>query len=62
MSGPPDIPQGPEMGDEASRVWHAYDQLLRRHLALEEITDRLAATSADPIAVDDYWKWKQGRG
>lgn len=46
------------MGDEAGRIWRAYDELLRRCLALEEITERLAVTSADPVAVSDYWVWK----
>lgn len=48
------------MGDEAARIWAAYDALLRRCLELEEITDRLAATCADPLAVDDYHVWKTG--
>ena len=46
---------------EIERVWVAYDELLRRVLALEEIADRLAATAADPIAVADYRAWKDGR-
>ena len=46
------------MRDEEARVWAAYDELLRRCLALEEIADRLAVTSADPVAVSDYWQWK----
>lgn len=61
MSQPPPIPEGPGMPDESARIWAAYDNLLRRQIALEEIADRLAATSADPTAVDDYWLWKQGR-
>lgn len=59
-SGPPQVPEQPEMGDELSRVWAAYDALLRRCLALEEITERLAATSVDPVAADDFHVWKTG--
>lgn len=40
-------------------AWTAYDNLARRLLALDEIAERLAATSADPIAVADYWAWKE---
>lgn len=49
------------MGDEGGNLWRAYEALLSRQLALESIADRLAATCADPTAVDDYWLWKQGR-
>lgn len=38
--------------------WAAYDALMRRSLALEEIAERLAATCVDPIAVDDWHAWK----
>lgn len=40
--------------------WVAYDELMRRCLALEEIAERLAATSVDPIAIDDWHVWKTG--
>lgn len=45
---------------ELELVWQAYDALLRRCLALEEIADRLAVTCVDPIATDDYHLWKVG--
>lgn len=48
------------MRDEMSDAWAAYDELTRRLLALEEITERLAVTSVDPIAVDDWHAWKAG--
>lgn len=52
---------GPGPGPGAGGIWAAaYDDLLRRCVVLEEIADRLAATSADPIAVSDYWLWKMG--
>jgi hypothetical protein len=54
----PNLPDQPEMGDEMARLWDSYDELLRRCLALEEISDRLAVTSADPVAVADYLQWK----
>lgn len=41
--------------------WAAYDELTRRCLVLEEIAERLAATSADPIATADFWEWKAGK-
>lgn len=44
--------------DEIQRMWDAYDELLRRCLALEEIADRLAATAADAVAVSDFLRWK----
>jgi hypothetical protein len=40
--------------------WKAYDELTRRLLVLEEISERLAATSVDPVAVDDWRAWKTG--
>lgn len=40
--------------------WAAYDELMRRSLVLEEIAERLAATSADPVAAADFWEWKAG--
>ena len=49
---------GPRPGMSEARIWAAYDQLLRRLLTLEEIAERLSATSADPIAVSDFWLWK----
>lgn len=49
------------MGDEQADAWAAYDELMRRCLALEEIADRLAATCVDPLAVDDWHLWKTGR-
>lgn len=48
------------MGDEMSDAWAAYDSLVRRTLELDEIAGRLAATCADPVAVADYWAWKNG--
>jgi hypothetical protein len=39
------------MDDELGDCW-------ARLAALEEIAERLAATSADPIAVSDFWLWK----
>lgn len=43
---------GPEeMGDEAADI----EAMLRQ---LEEIAERLAATTADPIAFSDFWLWK----
>lgn len=49
------------MRDEMSDAWAAYDELMRRSLVLEEIAERLAATSADPVAVSDWWTWKAGK-
>ena len=49
---------GPRPGMSEARIWAAYDRLLRRLLTLEEIAERLSATSADPIAVSDFWLWK----
>lgn len=46
------------MRDEQADAWAAYDELTRRLLILEEIADRLAATSADPVATADFWVWK----
>ena len=51
---------GPHPGSGEQRIWAAYDELLRRCLALEEIAERLAATSADPVAVSEFWEWKAG--
>jgi uncharacterized small protein (DUF1192 family) len=48
------------MRDEMSDAWAAVDELQRRILVLEEIAERLTATSADPIAVADFWVWKAG--
>lgn len=48
------------MRDEMSDAWAAYDELMRRCSVLEEIAGRLAATCADPIAVDDWHVWKAG--
>lgn len=48
------------MRDEMSDAWAAYDELMRRSLVLEEIAERLAATSVDPVAVDDLKAWKAG--
>lgn len=42
------------MRDEAAHIRERLRQL-------EEIADRLAATSADPIAVADLETWKTGR-
>lgn len=49
------------MRDEMSDAWAAYDELMRRCLVLEEIAERLAATSADPIAAADFWEWKAAK-
>jgi hypothetical protein len=46
------------MRDEMSDAWAAYDELIRRLLALEEIVERMCPTCADPIAVNDFWVWK----
>jgi hypothetical protein len=48
------------MRDETSDAWAAYDRVVRRLLALEEIAERLAVTSVDPIAIDDWHVWKTG--
>jgi hypothetical protein len=56
VSQPPPPRDGPPRRD----AWAAYDELTRRLLALEEIAERLAATSVDPIAVDDWRAWKAG--
>jgi len=47
------------MGDEAAKVWGHYDELLRRCLTLEGIAERLAATSADPVAVEEFLAWRE---
>lgn len=46
-----------DLGPQAD-PWAAYDELMRRSLKLEEIAERLAATSADPVAAADFWEWK----
>lgn len=56
-----DDDDGPRPSHGEARIWAAYDELLRRILALEEIAERLAATSADPVAVADFWLWKAGK-
>lgn len=48
------------MRDEQADAWAAYDELMRRVLALEEIAERLVVTCADPVASADYWAWKDG--
>lgn len=45
--------------DPSSDPWAAYDELMRRCSVLEEIAERLAVTSADPIAAADFWEWKE---
>lgn len=46
------------MHDELGDLWVRYGALLARLTVLEEIADRLAATCADPVAIDDYRVWK----
>lgn len=46
------------MPPDEERLWAAYDELLRRCLVLEEIAERLVATAADPVAVAEFWRWK----
>lgn len=54
-------PTGPEMPDEDQDLWDVNVALLARLGALEEIANRLAAASVDPVAIADYEKWKTGR-
>ena len=49
--------------DDASealrRAWDAFEELIVRAQELERIADRLAATCADPLACEDYLRWKE---
>lgn len=42
------------------RTRDGIDGILAVSWALEGIADRLAATCADPLAVADYFEWKNG--
>lgn len=48
------------MGDEMSDAWAALDEARIQMTILEGIADRLAATCADPMAVEDFRRWKAG--
>lgn len=54
-------PPGPEMPDEMADYRRRLDLACRWADQLEEIADRLAATSADWMAVEEYRTWKETR-
>jgi hypothetical protein len=48
-----------ELTDDEMAIAVALSRLWSRVEELEDITDRLAATCADPMAVADYLTWKE---